>query len=163
VSLSHRPTALKHAAKFIGVEHRHNRVMGIQRWALAADADGRLVGVVVVGNPKARMLQHSRRFEVTRLATDGTDNACSYLYGAAIRTARAMGIWSLKTYTLMSESGSSLRAVHARDEGEVSADEWDRPSRRRITKHTVAPRRRWELLPDTAHLCEEYPDEQQSA
>lgn len=158
MSLTVAPIALKHAAKFIGVEHRHNKVMGIQRWALAAYDGQRLIGVVVVGNPNARMLKHPRRFEVTRLATDGTTDACSFLYGAATRVARAMGIWSLKTYTLLSESGASLRAVHAKDEGEVAAEEWGRPSRPRTTKHTIAPRRRWELLRDTADLCKEYPN-----
>lgn len=151
--LTHRPIPLKDAGRFVGKEHRHNKAMHAARWALACFAGERLVGVVVVGNCVARMLLHPRRFEVVRLATDGTPNACSYLYGAAIRTARAMGVWSLKTYTLASEPGDSLRAVGAKDEGEVEDRSWNRPSRPRTDKHTRGARRRWELLHETAHLC----------
>lgn len=151
----HRPMPIKEARRFVGAEHRHNPNIHAARWSLAAFQDGQLVGVVMVGNPVARMLKHPRRAEVVRCATDGTPNACSYLYGAASRVSRAMGIWSLKTYTLMSEPGDSLRAVGAKDDGPVAAESWDRPSRRRSDKHTIAPRRRWELLHESAHLCDE--------
>jgi hypothetical protein len=145
---------IKHAKRFVGAEHRHNPAINAARWAIAAYLGGQLVGVVMVGNVVARMLQHPRRAEVVRLATDGTDNACSYLYGVAIAVSRAMGIWSLKTYTLTEESGSSLRAVGAKLDGDVRPEEWDRPGRRRTTKHTIAPRQRWELLHESAHRCD---------
>ena len=45
-------------------------------------------------------------------------------------------------------------AVGARCDGPVRAEEWDRPSRPRTTKHTVAPRLRWELLHESAHRCD---------
>jgi len=154
-SLTHHPMPIKEARKFVGEEHRHNPVIHAARWAVVAYLGQQLVGVVMVGNVVARMLRHPRRAEVVRLATDGTPNACSYLYGVACRTSRAMGIWSLKTYTLASESGASLRAVHAKNEGQVSAESWDRPSRARSDKHTIAPRIRWELLRDTSHLCDD--------
>lgn len=48
--------------------------------------------------------------EVNRLCTDGTRNACSMLYGACIRVARAMGYKRVITYTLQSEDGASLKA-----------------------------------------------------
>jgi hypothetical protein len=146
---------IKEARRFVGEEHRHNPVIHAARWAVAAFLGGRLVGVVMVGNVVAKALRHPRRAEVVRLATDGTRNACSYLYGVAARVARAMGIWSLKTYTLICESGASLRAIGAKDEGPVRRQEWGRPSRPRVTKHTIAPRRRWELLHESAHLCVE--------
>ena len=43
--------------------------------------------------------------------TDGTKNACSFLYAAAWRAARAMGYRKIVTYILDTESGASLRAV----------------------------------------------------
>ena len=49
--------------------------------------------------------------EVVRVATDGTPNACSFLYGNAARIARLMGFRRIITYTLDNESGASLRAV----------------------------------------------------
>jgi hypothetical protein len=49
--------------------------------------------------------------EVTRVATDGTRNACSCLLGAAAKAAKSMGYARIQTTTLQSESGSSLKAV----------------------------------------------------
>ena len=151
--LSHQPIPIRLARQFVGQEHRHNPEIHAARWAMAAYLGAHIVGVVMVGNVVPRLLRHPRRAEVVRLATDGTANACSYLYGVAARIARAMGIWSLKTYTLISESGASLRAVGAKLEHQVAAQSWDRPKRRRDDKHTIAPRQRWELLHETAHLC----------
>lgn len=152
--MTHHPLPIKLARRFVGTEHRHNPVLHAARWAIAAYEGDRLVGVVLVGNVVAKGLRHPRRAEVVRLATDGTDNACSYLYGVAARVARAMGVWSLKTYTLKDESGASLRAVGAKWEKDVPAKEWSRPSRPRTTKHRIADRQRWELLHETAHLCD---------
>jgi hypothetical protein len=47
---------------------------------------------------------------VTRLCTDGTPNACSFLYGAAARAAKALGFRRIQTYILESEHGASLKA-----------------------------------------------------
>jgi hypothetical protein len=50
-----------------------------------------IVGVAIVGRPVARMRDDGVTAEVTRLCTDGTRNACSFLYGAASRAAFALG------------------------------------------------------------------------
>lgn len=63
------------------------------------------------GRPTNRNSDDGQTVEVIRLAADGTDNVCSALYGAAARVAREMGAASIITYTLESESGSSLRAA----------------------------------------------------
>lgn len=68
-------------------------------------------GVAIVGRPKAgHALDQKRIVEVVRCCTDGTTNACSWLYSAAARTARELGFYAVITYTLASESGASLRA-----------------------------------------------------
>jgi hypothetical protein len=46
-----------------------------------------------------------------RLCTDGTKNACSFLYSAASRAAKALGYNKIITYILASESGISLKAA----------------------------------------------------
>jgi hypothetical protein len=46
-----------------------------------------------------------------RLASDGTQNACSFLYAASARVAKAMGFVRFITYTLDNEPGTSLRAA----------------------------------------------------
>jgi predicted nucleic acid-binding Zn ribbon protein len=70
---------------------------------------GNLVGVAVVGRPLSG--QHQDRWvEVTRMASDGTPNVCSFLYGAAARAAFALGFARIQTYILASETGASLKA-----------------------------------------------------
>lgn len=106
-----RPISVKHASAFVAEHHRHHGAPQGAKFALAAWHAERLVGVVMVGRPVSRMLDDGRTAEVIRVATDGTRNACSFLYGAAKRAAQAMGYRKVVTYTLPAESGASLRAV----------------------------------------------------
>lgn len=78
-----------------------------------------LCGVAIVGRPTARMLDDGWTVEVTRLATDGAHNACSILYAAAWRAARAMGYRRCVTFTLPEEGGASLRGAGWRCIGEA--------------------------------------------
>lgn len=63
--------------------------------------------------------------EVNRLCTDGTPNACSILYAAAYRAARAMGYNKVITYILDTENGSSLKAAGYICEGRAGGLEWN--------------------------------------
>lgn len=54
----------------------------------------------------------------------GTRNACSMLYAAAWRAARAMGYKRLVTYILDSESGTSLRAAGWKCVGQAGGLRW---------------------------------------
>lgn len=106
-----RQTTLKIANGFVEQYHRHHgRVVG-HKWSLAAYKDGRLCGVAIVGRPIGRWLDDGKTLEVTRLCTDGTRNACSCLYAAAARRAKAEGYTKVITYILQSEPGTSLRAA----------------------------------------------------
>lgn len=126
------PMALKEAALFNARLHRHNPVAGINRFAVGVKRGDQLVGVAIVGNPKARLKQDGETCEVTRCCTDGTANACSMLYGAAARAAKALGFVEIITYTLASEPGTSLRAAGFVRVADVPAEEsWSRPSRPR--------------------------------
>jgi hypothetical protein len=73
--------------------------------------------------------------EVTRLCTDGTRNACSFLYGACARAAFALGFKRIGTYILASEPGTSLAAANWRLVGETSGGSWSRGNRPRVDKH----------------------------
>jgi hypothetical protein len=74
--------------------------------------DGALVGVAMVGLPKARLLMDGLTLEVTRTCIKGhVPNGNSMLYGACARAAQALGWKRLVTYTLPEESGVSLRAA----------------------------------------------------
>lgn len=112
MALTLRPITLKTAKKFVGREHRHHAPPVGHKFSIGVEDDeGELVGVVVTGRPVARHCDDGWTAEVTRLATDGTYNACSILYAAAARAARAMGYKKIQTYILAEEPGTSLKAA----------------------------------------------------
>src|SRR2546426_11831350 len=99
MSLELVPITLDEAKVFIGKEHRHHAPPVGHRWSIGVvGPDGVLCGVVVTGRPVARAVNRYVTAEVTRLATDGTKNACSILYAAAARAAQAMGYKKIQTY-----------------------------------------------------------------
>ena len=109
-----------------------------------ADELGQVHGVAIIGRPVARLLDDGRTAEVLRVATDGTGNACSMLYGAAHRAARALGYSRIFTYTRQDEPGASLRASNwILDDPAIRARSWNMPGRKRIDKTEVVPRQRW--------------------
>ncbi|CAM5669513.1 hypothetical protein KAURM247S_05651 [Kitasatospora aureofaciens] len=131
------PLTFRQACDYVTALHRHHRAPQGHKFSLGAVANGALVGVAIVGRPVARALDTGLTLEVTRVATDGTHNACSALYGAAWRTVRGMGYHRLITYTQAGESGASLRAVGWRRAAELSPRRgWDTPSRRRQDRGT---------------------------
>lgn len=139
------PITLAEANAFVERHHRHSNPTVGHRASVAAAVDGEVVGVSIIGRPLARPLDDGWTLEVLRVCTDGTRNACSFLYGASWRLARALGYRKLITYTLASESGSSLRAAGWSVVGEVSARSWHTPSRPRVDKHPLQERLRWEV------------------
>ncbi len=145
MSLSLRPITFAVAAEFIRTHHRHHGVPVGHKFSIGVEDGEKLVGVCVVGRPVARHLDDGYTAEVTRLATDGTKNACSILYAAAWRAARAMGYRKLVTYILASESGGSLVATGWKCVGQVTGRSWSVPSRPRVDKHPTVDKTRWEV------------------
>ena len=124
-ALALRPIELADANEFISRHHRHHAPVQGHRFSLCAIRGGIVVGVVCVGRPVARLGGHPLEIaEVSRLCTDGTHNACSFLYGAAANVARRMGFARIQTYTLPSELGASLRAAGWVKEGERGGGQW---------------------------------------
>ncbi len=109
--LSIIPVTLKKANEFVASLHRHNKPVAGHKFSIGLSNDGVLCGVVIVGRPVARKLDDGMSAEITRLCTDGSKNACSMLYGAARKAAKAMGYSVIYTYTLPEESGASLKAA----------------------------------------------------
>lgn len=106
------PVTLQQANDFVRRLHRHNKPVTGHRFSVGvADEAGTLRGVAIVGRPVAPRLDDGKAAEITRLCTDGARNACSMLYGAARRAARALGYGPIYTYTLPDEGGASLRAA----------------------------------------------------
>ena len=139
------PLTLPEANAFVAEHHRHHRPVVGHKFSLGAVKDGRLVGVVIVGRPVSRMRQDGLTLEVSRLCTDRTRNACSFLYGAAARAAFALGYRRIGTYTLPDEGGASLRASGWKLIGERGGGSWDRDSRPRVDRHPTQEKLLWEL------------------
>ena len=93
-----------------------------------------MVGVAQVGRPLARKLCDGKTLEVLRCCTDGTKNACTFLYSRCARIAQEMGYERIITYILESETGTSLKASGWHCENECCGGlSWDVPSRPRET------------------------------
>lgn len=140
------PMTLREARIYVARVHRHHKPPQGGLFAVGLAEGEEVVGVVIVGMPVARMLADGWTCEVTRLATDGSRNACSMLYRAAWRAARAMGYRRLVTYTLLAEGGSSLRAAGFQLIGEAGGGSWSRDSRPRVDEHPTEPKLRWDLV-----------------
>lgn len=123
------PVSLELANTFVGMYHRHHFPVVGHKFSIGALAGEELVGVVIVGRPVSRHRDDGLTLEVTRLCTDGTKNACSFLYGAAARAAFALGYARIGTYIRKDEPGVSLTAAGWRLIGETPGRSWSVPSR----------------------------------
>jgi hypothetical protein len=132
------PVRSRVACAFVSMWHRHHKPPQGQIFAVGAATDDKVLrGVAIVGRPVARLLDNGQTLEVTRVATDGTHNVNSLLYGACWRAARALGYTRLITYTQAGETGASLRATgwHVVAERPPHPG-WDRPNRPRVARGT---------------------------
>lgn len=147
MSMNLRPVNIPEANEFIASYHRHNKPVVGARFCIGLEHEGMLVGVAVVGRPIARMADNGFTAEVTRLCVfNAPKNACSMLYRACWRAWSAMGGKSLITYTLESETGSSLRGAGFRFVGKVNAEHWSRESRKREWQPVYGQQKlKWEV------------------
>jgi hypothetical protein len=143
VSLVLVPVDFEEACAFVVEHHRHHEPPRGHKFSIGA-LEQAIVGVCIVGRPVARGNDDGLTLEVTRLATDGTRNACSFLYGAARRATFALGYLKLITYTLPEEGGASLRGAGFRLIGTRGGGSWGRPSRPRVDKHPTQAKLLWE-------------------
>lgn len=137
------PLTRDDALAFVSKHHRHlGRPVG-HKFALGAGSESRLVGVLIAGRPVARHNDDGLTIEFIRVATDGTKNACSFLYGAGCRAARALGYARALTYIREDEPGTSLRAAGFKETGLTRIEQWHRDRRPRERGELIA-KRRWE-------------------
>jgi hypothetical protein len=140
------PITISDAQSYVDQHHRHHKAPRGGLFAVAVAAGGEVCGVAIAGRPVSRELQNGWTIEITRVCTDGTSNACSMLYGACRRAAIALGYRVVITYTLGSESGSSLRAAGFRKIADVRGRSWSCPSRPRVDRHPKQDKLRWESV-----------------
>lgn len=139
-----QPVTYAEACRFIADHHRHHLPPQGWKFGIAVNDGEKVVGVVTVGRPVARMLDNGLTLEVTRCCTDGTKNAASMLYGAAWRAAKALGYKRIITYTLLEEPGTTLKASGGKSVYETSGGSWSRDSRKRIDTHPTGQKTLWE-------------------
>jgi hypothetical protein len=139
------PITLREATAYVSEHHRHHKPPQGALFAVACSNGIAICGVAIIGKPVARMSNDGYTVEVTRCCTDGTRNACSMLYRAGWRAARAMGYRRAITYTLAEEGGASLRGAGFKCIGEAGGGSWSRPSRPRVDTHPMQAKLRWEI------------------
>lgn len=131
------PVTFLEANAFVAHHHRHHSPVQGHKFSIGVMADGAIVGVIIVGRPVARRLDDTLTLEVTRCCTNGAPNACSKLYRAACRVAVNLGFKRLITYTLETESGSSLSGAGFSLLGKAGGGNWNVPSRPRVDTEPV--------------------------
>lgn len=151
-----QPINWDEACIFIAQHHRHHLPSQGWKFGIAVNAsclqpgyqesERAVVGVITIGRPVARRLDNGVTLEVTRCCTDGTKNAASMLYGAAWRACKALGYKRLVTYTLESETGTSLVAAGWRSLYTTPGASWSVPSRPRVDTHPLGQRTLWEVV-----------------
>lgn len=119
-----KPVTFKEACAFVSEHHRHHKPTVGCKFCIGLYDSETLVGVAICGRPVSRHLDDGLTCEINRLCTDGTYNACSMLYGACCRVARAMGYRKVITYILQSENGASLKASNFVCEGTAGGVKW---------------------------------------
>lgn len=137
MKLHHVRIDLAEANAFVVAHHRHHKAVVGHLFSIGAAIGDKIVGVAIVGRPVSRFRDDGLTAEVTRLCSDGTQNACSFLYGAAARASFALGFKKIGTYILASEPGTSLTAAGWRLIGETPGRSWSVPSRPRVDKHPL--------------------------
>jgi hypothetical protein len=144
------PLSRDEANAFVLQFHRHCGRCVSHRGAIGCEVAGQLVGVAIIGNPKAKASQQADRFliEIVRVcvAPDAPRNVASWLYARARRAAAALGFRRVETKNLASESGASLRGAGFQPVARLRPRKgWNCPSRPRGELHTDGTAKvRWE-------------------
>jgi hypothetical protein len=139
-----RPISFKKACDFVTAEHRHHKPPRGHKFSLSLHVHGQLVGVCMVGRPVARMLdKRGDTVEVTRMCTNGTPNACSQLYNAARKAARALHYKHLVTYIMADEPGTSLKAANWERKHDTPGRSWNFVCRPREDDHPLGTKHQY--------------------
>lgn len=136
----------KDASALVNMFHRHHAAPVGHLFSGAVYDGDVMCAAVIVGRPVSRMLDNGSTIELVRVVTDGTRNAASKVMAWAIAEAKRRNYARAITYTLLEESGASLRAVGFVPTTRTPGGSWDTPSRRRQQgRHPTGPKQRWEI------------------
>lgn len=107
-----KPCHLRAAREYVGRYHRHSIPPVGGKFAVACYDGNDLCGVAICGRPVARYLDDGLTLEILRCCTDGTDNACSKLYGAYCRIGFDMGYRQAAVVRLYRQAGRETYPGH---------------------------------------------------
>lgn len=143
------PMSIRVAKLFVREHHRHAPSVTGAKVAIGLECDGVLVGVGLLGVPKARMLAADRfcaeavRVCVSPAAPKGS---VSKINSRLKRIWQLCGGVTFKTYTLADESGASLRGAGAVVDRHVPAASWSRADRLRSVRPVESiAKQRWDF------------------
>ena len=94
-SLQLKPITYRQACEFIRLHHRHHDPPQGCKFCVGAFVGEAMAACAVCGRPVSRELDNGEVCEITRLCSDGTPNACSFLYGLAAGSRKPWGISEL--------------------------------------------------------------------
>lgn len=138
------PVTLKEAQQFVNANHRHHKQPQGHKFSIGLKINDELIGVIIAGRPVSRHLNSKETLEVTRCCVlDGFKNAVSKLYASVCKAASAFGYKQVITYTLITEIGSSMKAVGFTIDKLSVGGSWNSKSRNRTDKHPLIPKYRW--------------------
>jgi hypothetical protein len=141
--LERRPISLREANRFVVAHHRHN--IEVRGWLFGSSLwlEEELRAVGIAGQPVGRGMDDGRTLEILRVCTLGDKNACSMLYGALCRAAKALGYERAITYTLASEAGVTPLSAGFRLDAVLSPREsWAGETRHRYDADLFGEQRR---------------------
>lgn len=140
------PITLKEACRFVDEHHRHHPAPQGGLFAIGLSEGEQVIGVAIVGRPVSRNRQDGYTAEVTRVCVlENYHNACSMLYSACWRAARAMGYQRLGTYILETEDGASVKASGFHYLYTTQESSWDRPGRPRVDTAPTCQKKLFEV------------------
>jgi hypothetical protein len=148
MSLRAVPLTLKEANRLVDLLHRHHKPARGHRFSIGAiNSNGKMCAAVIVGRPVARGCNWRNTVEVNRLVSDGTKNACSFLYGAASRSAKEMGFHKIQTYLLEDELATTMKASGWTLVAITAGGQWTGTNNKaRRTDQPIVPKQRWEKI-----------------
>ena len=143
------PVTHSQARDFIARHHGHCKPPVAWRFHTGIYNGRTLLGVVMVGNPVARLFNGRGIVEVNRLCIRRDTarplrwNAASMLYGWFAREAARQGWTKIITYTRADEPGTSLRAAGWHQECQIRGRGWHSLRRSRSNTNSWVDKIRW--------------------
>lgn len=139
------PLNFRMACDYVNRIHRHHPAPQGYKFAIGVTDGINILGVAMAGRPVCRHLDDGWTLEITRLCAKlGFKNICSLLYSRVVRIAREMGYSQVITYTLDTESGTSLKAAGFQMVRIGDGGSWN-GTRKRIDRHPLNPKKLWRV------------------